>query len=105
MATQEAAPVSAPSRPPAENMVWIPGGTFLMGSDRHYAEEAPAHKVKVAGFWIGACAVTNAEFARFVDATGYVLNAPLTPRIIRGHSRNCSSRRRWCSKRRAALST
>jgi formylglycine-generating enzyme required for sulfatase activity len=43
-----------------------------MGSDRHYSEEAPAHKVKVAGFWIGAYAVTNAEFARFVDATGYV---------------------------------
>ena len=72
MATQEAIPVSAPSRPPAENMVWIPGGTFLMGSDRHYPEEAPAHKVKVGGFWIGAYAVTNAEFARFVDATGYV---------------------------------
>jgi len=53
-------------------MVWIPSGTFLMGSDRHYSEEAPAHKVKVAGFWIGAYAVTNAEFARFVDATGYV---------------------------------
>jgi len=72
MATQEASPVFAPSRPPAENMVWIPGGTFLMGSDRHYPEEAPAHKVKVAGFWIGAYAVTNAEFTRFVDATGYV---------------------------------
>ena len=72
MATQEAIPAAAPSRPPAENMVWIPGGTFLMGSDRHYPEEAPAHKVKVPGFWIGAYAVTNAEFARFVDATGYV---------------------------------
>jgi len=72
MATQEAIPVQAPSRPPAENMLWIPGGTFLMGSDRHYPEEAPAHKVKVAGFWIGAYAVTNAEFGRFVDATGYV---------------------------------
>jgi len=72
MATQEAIPAAAPSRPPAENMVWIPSGTFLMGSDRHYSEEAPAHKVKVAGFWIGAYAVTNAEFARFVDATGYV---------------------------------
>jgi formylglycine-generating enzyme len=72
MATQTAIPVPAPSRPPAENMVWIPGGTFLMGSDRHYPEEAPAHKVKVAGFWIGAYAVTNAEFGRFVDATGYM---------------------------------
>jgi len=72
MATQEAIPVPAPSRPPAENMVWISGGTFLMGSDRHYAEEAPAHKVKIASFWISAYAVTNAEFGRFVDATGYV---------------------------------
>jgi len=53
-------------------MVWIPGGAFLMGSDRHYPEEAPAHKVKVAGFWISAHTVTNAEFGRFVDATDYV---------------------------------
>ena len=30
--------------PPSENMVWIPGGTFLMGSDKHYPEEAPAHR-------------------------------------------------------------
>jgi sulfatase modifying factor 1 len=33
-------------------MVWVPGGTFLMGSDHHYAEEAPAHPVTVDGFWI-----------------------------------------------------
>jgi len=72
MATQEAIPVRAPSRPPAENMVWISGGTFQMGSDRHYPEEAPAHKVKVDPFWMSAYAVTNAEFGRFVDATGYV---------------------------------
>ena len=72
MATQEAIPPPASSRPPAENMVWIPGGTFRMGSDRHYPEEAPAHKVKVSGFWMGAYAVTNAEFGRFVAATGYV---------------------------------
>jgi formylglycine-generating enzyme len=32
-----------------EGMAWIPGGTFLMGSDRHYPEEAPAHKVAVGG--------------------------------------------------------
>jgi len=53
-------------------MVWISGGTFQMGSDRHYPEEAPAHKVKVDPFWMSAYAVTNAEFGRFVDATGYV---------------------------------
>src|SRR5262249_20222066 len=36
--------------PPADAMMWIPGGTFTMGSDHHYPEEAPAHKVNVAGF-------------------------------------------------------
>ncbi|MBB3177216.1 formylglycine-generating enzyme required for sulfatase activity [Variovorax sp. Sphag1AA] len=53
-------------------MVWVPGGTFLMGSDQHYPEEAPAHKVAVQGFWIDTHVVTNAEFKRFVDATGHV---------------------------------
>ena len=49
--------------PPAPNMAWIPGGTFLMGSDDHYPEEAPAHEVTVDGFWIDRFTVTNAEFA------------------------------------------
>ena len=53
-------------------MVWIPGGTFLMGSDQHYHEEAPAHKASVNGFWMDQFAVTNAEFRRFVEATDYV---------------------------------
>ncbi|MCW5620144.1 MAG: SUMF1/EgtB/PvdO family nonheme iron enzyme [Burkholderiales bacterium] len=53
-------------------MVWIPGGTFMMGSDHHYAEEAPAHKVSVDGFWMDRYTVTNLEFRRFVDETGYV---------------------------------
>jgi formylglycine-generating enzyme len=59
---------------PAERpgMEWIPGGTFLMGSDRHYPEEAPAHKAKVDGFWIDRTTVTNREFQEFVEATGYV---------------------------------
>jgi formylglycine-generating enzyme required for sulfatase activity len=66
-------PVSTtPGPPPADDMVWIPGGAFMMGSDRHYPEEAPAHKVKVDGFWIGRHTVTNARFARFVEATGHV---------------------------------
>jgi formylglycine-generating enzyme required for sulfatase activity len=58
--------------PPDDNMVWISGGTFLMGSNDHYPEEAPAHRVTVNGFWMDRFAVTNAEFRRFVDATGYV---------------------------------
>jgi formylglycine-generating enzyme required for sulfatase activity len=53
-------------------MVWIPAGTFLMGSNDHYPEEAPAHRVTVGGFWMDQHAVTNAEFRRFVDATGHV---------------------------------
>lgn len=55
-----------------ENMARIPGGTFLMGSNDHYPEEAPAHRVNVNGFWMDRCTVTNAEFQRFVDATGHV---------------------------------
>ncbi|MBX2987164.1 MAG: formylglycine-generating enzyme family protein [Bdellovibrionaceae bacterium] len=53
-------------------MEWIPGGTFLMGSNHHYPEEAPAHRVRVDGFWMDKTPVTNADFARFVQATGYV---------------------------------
>ena len=53
-------------------MPWIPGGTFVMGSNRHYREEAPSHTVRVDGFWMDPHPVTNAEFAGFVEATGYV---------------------------------
>jgi formylglycine-generating enzyme required for sulfatase activity len=53
-------------------MARIPAGKFLMGSDKHYPEEAPAHKVSVHGFWMDRCTVTNSEFKRFVDATGHV---------------------------------
>ena len=46
-------------RPWGDNMVWIPGGTFRMGSDRHYPEEAPSHRAAVDGFWIESTPVTN----------------------------------------------
>src|ERR1700730_2118180 len=52
-------------------MVWIAGGEFRMGSDAHYPEEAPAHRVRVNGFFIDPCPVTNRQFAAFVAATGY----------------------------------
>ncbi len=58
--------------PAGRDMVWIPGGQFLMGSDGHYPEEAPAHRVQVDGFWIDRFAVTNREFEKFVKETGYV---------------------------------
>src|SRR5882757_8945471 len=60
-------------------MVFIPGGTFTMGSDHHYPEEAPAHRVSVDGFWIDRAPVTNEEFAAFVDETGYVTVAERVP--------------------------
>ena len=65
----------------AENMIWIPGGTFLMGSDRHYSEEAPAHYVTIDGFWMDIYAITNQQFQEFIEATGYVTVAerPLNP--------------------------
>jgi sulfatase modifying factor 1 len=59
-------------RAPTSTMARIPGGEFLMGSNAHYAEEAPAHRVSVGAFWMDAHTVTNKEFRRFVDATGYV---------------------------------
>jgi formylglycine-generating enzyme required for sulfatase activity len=37
---------------PPPNMVWIPSDTFRMGSDKHYQEEAPSHRVSADGFWI-----------------------------------------------------
>ena len=53
-------------------MIWIPGGSFLMGSNDFYREERPVRRERVDGFWIDTHPVTNAEFRRFVDATGYV---------------------------------
>ena len=60
-------------------MLWIPGGTFRMGSDRHYPEERPAHRVTVDGFWMDRHPVTNAEFARFVRDSGYRTFAEIPP--------------------------
>lgn len=68
----EHAPRGAPGRAPFRDMAWIPGGTFRMGSDRHYREEAPARDVRVEGFWMDRYPVTNARFNRFVEETGYV---------------------------------
>jgi formylglycine-generating enzyme required for sulfatase activity len=66
--------------PPVEtDMAWIPGGIFLMGSNAHYPEEGPAQKVEVDGFWIDRTPVTNAQFRRFVEATGHVTAAERRP--------------------------
>lgn len=54
------------------DMIQMDGGTFLMGSDRFYAEEAPVRELHVESFLIDPYAVTNAEFSKFVRKTGYV---------------------------------
>ena len=73
-------PAAPPPGPlPAADMVWIPGGTFRMGSDRHYPEEAPVHEVAVDGFWMDRYTVTNLQFKHFVEATKYIALAERPP--------------------------
>jgi formylglycine-generating enzyme required for sulfatase activity len=70
-------------RPPDDaitgEMIWIPGGTFRMGSDNHYPEEAPVHRVTVDGFCIDRTPVTNRQFKEFVRATGHRTFAEIPP--------------------------
>jgi formylglycine-generating enzyme required for sulfatase activity len=63
-----------------DGMRWIPGGEFRMGSANFYPEEKPVHRVRVDGFWMDETPVTNAEFRRFVEATGYRTFAEIPPR-------------------------
>lgn len=68
--TSEATPVG---------MVWIPGGEFFMGSS-YFPDARPVHRVRVDGFWMDQTEVTNSQFARFVNATGYTTVAEQSPR-------------------------
>jgi formylglycine-generating enzyme required for sulfatase activity len=63
------------------NMVWIEGGRFMMGGDNDQAleDEYPKHAVAVDGFWMDITEVTNAQFEKFVNATGYVTTAERKP--------------------------
>jgi formylglycine-generating enzyme len=60
-------------------MIWIPGGTFLMGSNAFYREERPVRPETVQGFWVDRYPVTNAAFREFVAATGYVTTCERPP--------------------------
>ena len=79
-----------PPGPAPQDMVWIPGGEFSMGAqdpaDMNDAvgmqatlDSRPIHRVYVDGFWIDKTEVTNAQFAAFVKATGYMTVAERTP--------------------------
>jgi formylglycine-generating enzyme len=62
------------------SMKWIPGGTFMMGSEEGQPDEKPIHEVTVDGFWMDTYEVTNEEFEKFVKATGYITIAERKPR-------------------------
>ena len=90
---------AAPSRfastqaqsPQEEGMIWIPGGAFTMGAEvadfmmewpyyaRSRPDERPLNQITLSGFWISQTPVTNAEFKKFVDATGYITTAEKAP--------------------------
>src|SRR3954468_23076714 len=72
-------PAAPVGKPPFRDMVWIPGGTFRMGSQKHYPEERPVHRVTVDGFWIDKFPVTNARFRWFVETTGHTTFAEIPP--------------------------
>jgi formylglycine-generating enzyme required for sulfatase activity len=73
-----------------DDMVWIPAGKFTMGGigEDIPADELPLHDVKLDGFWMDKCEVTNAQFLKFATATGYVtvaerpLSAKTTPGLL-----------------------
>ena len=66
-------PVQLPGEAPA-GMVWVPPGEFTMGSDdpKVWFTERPAHRVSLTGFWMDQTEVTNAQFAQFIQDTGYI---------------------------------
>ena len=88
-------------RQTSADMARIPGGTFRMGSDKHYAEEAPVHRM-VDAFWMDRTPVTNRQFEEFVKATGYVTFAeiPPDPKDYPARCRTCSTPVRSFSRRR-----
>jgi formylglycine-generating enzyme required for sulfatase activity len=68
-----------PSIATRSGMIRIPGGIFRMGSDKHYPEEAPVHRVTVDAFWMDRTPVTNRQFKEFERATGHVTSAQIIP--------------------------
>ncbi len=81
MADELSHATDTPGSPRHPGMAWIPGGTFRMGSEDFYPEEGPLHEVSLDGFWIDCYQITNEQFGRFVEASGYTTLAerPLNP--------------------------
>ena len=64
-------------------MIWIPGGSFQMGSKDPMAraDEQPIHSVKMDGFWMSETPVTNEQFATFINQTNYKTTAEVAPSV------------------------
>ncbi|HKM55583.1 MAG TPA: SUMF1/EgtB/PvdO family nonheme iron enzyme, partial [Isosphaeraceae bacterium] len=69
-----------PPGPAPEGMVWVPGGTFSMGSTyTPFGDARPIHTVELDGFWMDKTLVTNEQFAKFVEAAKYITVAEQKP--------------------------
>ena len=66
--------------PVPEGMVWVPGGRFFMGSE-DFEDAMPIHMVTLDGYWMDKTEVTNAQYAKFVEATGYKTVAERQPEL------------------------
>lgn len=72
-------PALAPFAGERDGMVWVPGGVVTIGEGAGHPEETPSYTTEVEGFWLDRHEVTNAQFAAFVEATGYVTEAERQP--------------------------
>ena len=96
-------PHGPPGPAPFPGMVWIPGGTFRMGSEDHYPEERPVHRVTVDGFWMDRTPVTNrCSAVRGRDRARHVRRNSAGSRRLPGSKEGtCSIPVRWCSSEAA----
>ncbi len=78
--SQASKSVETPEADSLADMISVPGGEYRMGSDKHYPEEAPVHRVKVDAFWIDRTPVTNRQFRKFVNTTKHVTFAEIAPK-------------------------
>ena len=94
------------------NMIFAPGGTFRMGSDHHYPEEAPVHRVTVEGFWIDRTPVTPDNPRGGREDENYDPGQPnvkIPRKVIKGDSHlcapNCCRRYRPAARHAQAVDT